>query len=201
MIRRQRAGTPVRALARTPTALAHSLGGERSEAMSGRALIGPVGCLIAAVCLLASASAAGQGHRAAATHRADWPQWRGPNRDGISPETGLLTEWPAGGPETLWRIPVGEGFSSVSVSAGRAYTLWEEDGGQFLVCLDASTGAERWRHRIDVSFASTWGNGPRSTPAVDDGAVYALSARGRLHAVDAENGRPLWSKEPSTIPA
>ena len=136
----------------------------------------------------------------------DWPQWRGPNRDAISVERGLLEEWRDGEPPVLWRIPIGEGFSSVSVSQGRLYTLWDEDESEFLVSLDAANGKELWRQRVDSSFTNRWGNGPRSTPAVDSGVVYAVSARGKLVAVDAADGRALWGHDlvaryRATIPA
>lgn len=150
------------------------------------------GSLIAAVALLAAAPAAESS--SPITDR-DWPQWRGPHRDAVSPQQGLLKEWPAGGPEVLWRTPIGEGFSSISVSQGRLYTLWDEAAAQFLVSLDASTGEVLWRRRVDAAFANVWGNGPRSTPAVDHGIVYAVSARGMLYAVNALDGRSLWSHD------
>jgi outer membrane protein assembly factor BamB len=136
----------------------------------------------------------------------DWPQWRGPKRDAVSDERGLLEEWQAGHPRVLWRIPVGEGFSSISVWQGRLYTLWDEGESEFLVGLDAATGEETWRYRVGASFENQWGNGPRSTPAVDSGVVYAVSAAGRLHAVAAQDGRAIWSHDLAkeyggTIPA
>jgi outer membrane protein assembly factor BamB len=113
----------------------------------------------------------------------------------VSVERGLLNEWQAGGPRVLWRIPVGEGFSSISVRQGRLYTLWDEGESEYLVSLDAATGKELWRHRVDGSFTNSWGNGPRSTPAVDGEVVYAVSARGKLHAVTAREGRAIWSHD------
>jgi outer membrane protein assembly factor BamB len=159
------------------------------------------GSLIAALALLAAAPAAVSAAPAlgqAASAPVDWPQWRGPNRDAVAVEQGLLKEWQAGGPEVLWRIPVGKGFSSISVSQGRLYTLWDEGQSEFLVSLDAATGKELWRHRLDASFVNSWGNGPRSTPAVDSGMVYAVSAQGNLHAVTAEDGRTIWSHDLAT---
>ncbi len=125
----------------------------------------------------------------------DWPQWRGPNRDAVSTETGLLKEWREGAPEVLWRRAIGEGFSSISVSGGRLFTLWDEGDGEFLVGLDAATGKELWRLRVDGSFESSWGNGPRSTPTVDGRIVFAASARGQLYAAGARDGRRLWSHD------
>ena len=71
----------------------------------------------------------------------EWHQWRGPNRDGISPETGILKSWPAEGPKELWRVPLGEGFSGISISNGRVYTMYAKGEDEIVVCLDAATGA------------------------------------------------------------
>ncbi len=152
------------------------------------------GSTIAAFGLVA-ATAVGSAGSGIDRTAADWPQWRGPNRDAVSSQEGLLKEWPEGGPKALWRIAAGEGFSSISVAGGRLYTLWDAPAGQLLVGLDAATGKELWRRRLDARFESSWGNGPRSTPAVAGGTVFAASARGRLHAVDARDGRPIWSHD------
>lgn len=125
------------------------------------------------------------------TGKADWPQWRGANRDAAG-QSNILHLWPADGPEVLWRIPAGDGFSSVSVAGGRLFTMWDEGEDQFLISLDASTGSELWRRRIGSSFANGYGNGPRSTPTVDDKIVFAVSSRGVLHAVNAAGGQPIW---------
>ena len=105
----------------------------------------------------------------ASTGGHDWPQWRGLNRDALSPETGLLEKWPAAGPEVAWRIDVGAGYSSVSVSDSKLYTQWDEGEMQFLVCLDARTGKELWRQALGAAFSNYHGDGPRSTPLIDDG--------------------------------
>lgn len=125
---------------------------------------------------------------------ADWPQWRGAGRDGTSPETGLFVGWSGDGPPVLWRADLGEGFSSVSIAQGRAYTMFAEGVDEFAVCLDAASGTELWRVRIDSKFEEGTGNGPRSTPTVFDGVAYVLSARGRLYAFDAETGDRLWRR-------
>ena len=66
----------------------------------------------------------------------DWPQWRGPDRDGISRETGLLKQWPEGGPKVLWERPLGEGWSTVSEADGRAFTQYQADGAQWVVACE-----------------------------------------------------------------
>lgn len=149
-----------------------------------------MGCFLGATV----AAAAGPGSAASQGTR-DWPQWRGPHRDAVSAETGILKEWPAAGPPVLWRIPVGEGFSSISVADGRLFTLWDEGSAQYLVSLDAENGKELWRYEVGKSFRNNYGNGPRSTPAVDGGVVYAVSTGARLFAVDAREGRKLWSHD------
>ncbi len=156
------------------------------------------GSAMTALALLAAAATAespGSVPHGTAAEAAEWPQWRGPNRDAVSAQAGLLKEWPRAGPKVLWRIAAGEGFSSIAVSEGRLHTLWDEGNDQLLVGLDAVTGSELWRRRADARFESSWGNGPRSTPAVAGGIVFAASARGHLHAVGAREGRPIWSHD------
>jgi len=143
--------------------------------------------LAAAVVVLAAVAAP-----AAAT---DWPQFRGPQGDGISAETGLLEDWPESGPPELWRVPLGEGYSGLSVVDGRVYTLFADKSHELVVALDAASGKELWRHQLDRKYFDGQGNGPRSTPTVDDGMVYVLSALGRLAALDAETGKELWSQD------
>ena len=79
----------------------------------------------------------------------DWPHFRGPNYDGVSDETGLLDAWPASGPEQVWRIKLGEGYSAVSVVAGSLYTMFSTGGDAYAVSIHAATGKERWRVRVD----------------------------------------------------
>ena len=123
----------------------------------------------------------------------DWHQWRGVNRDGVSRETGVLKNWTNVGPKVLWQIPLGDGFSGVSIADGRAYTVYAKGEDEIVVCLDATNGKEIWRYVIDERFRSPdGGDGPRSTPTIDGDTVYALSAHGRLVALDAQNRKALW---------
>ena len=126
---------------------------------------------------------------------AEWPQWQGPTRDNISQETGWLKNWPEGGPDIVWRIPIGEGYSGISIVDGRIYTMHSEGEDEFAVCLDASDGAEIWRSRTDDNYQSGEGSGPRSTPAVDGDRVYVLSAKGKLYCLDASNGEKVWGHD------
>ena len=86
------------------------------------------------------------------TSATEWPQWRGPNRDGVSDEVGLLKEWAPNGPKMLWKISLGEGFSGISVSQGRVYTMLSKGDDEFVVCLDAADGQEIWRFRSDKNY-------------------------------------------------
>ena len=123
---------------------------------------------------------------------ADWPQWRGPNRDGISRETGLLKTWPAEGPKVLWKVPLGNGYSSMAVSQGRVYTMASVGATEFAFCFDAATGKELWRFKTDSTYQSGQGDGPRSTPTVDGNWVYVLGAKGKLYALSAKDGKKIW---------
>jgi outer membrane protein assembly factor BamB len=95
----------------------------------------------------------------------------------------------------LWRIPVGAGYSGVSVSDGKLYTLWDEQGMQYLFSLDASSGKELWRRELGPAFKNHYGDGPRSTPVVKDGVVFAIGTTGRLLAANQKTGEPLWQHD------
>lgn len=124
----------------------------------------------------------------------DWPQWRGHGRDGRSPETGLLTEWPEGGPPLVWRAEgLGVGFSSLSVADGRVFTMGDRDGSQWLVALSDADGAELWRTEIGPPWVDGYG-GPRGTPTVDGDRVYALGTDGDLICADAATGVVRWRR-------
>lgn len=128
---------------------------------------------------------------------ADWPQFRGPQRDGRSAETGLARSWGEAGPPVVWRVPVGTGYSSLAVAGGGAYTLLARDGSEFVVRLDAATGREVWRARLGRDFREDpeTGNGPRSTPTVDGDRLYALGSYGNFAALEAATGKVLWQHD------
>ncbi|MEM7050313.1 MAG: PQQ-binding-like beta-propeller repeat protein [Acidobacteriota bacterium] len=125
----------------------------------------------------------------------DWPRFRGPEGTGVSSETGLLDAWPAEGAEMLWQRDLGRGFSGISVVEDGVFTLFANGDGEFLIRLDAASGGEKWRYRLDGLYRDNQGDGPRSTPTVDDGIVYAYGARSVLVAVDANSGKALWSQD------
>jgi outer membrane protein assembly factor BamB len=126
---------------------------------------------------------------------ADWPNWLGPNRNGSSPQTGLLTTWPAGGPKLLWKIEGGDGYSSVAVAGGRAYTIVQRQDREIVLCLNANTGKVVWTYDIGPGFHNEYGNGPRSTPAVDDNRVYITSVNGPVLCLEANTGKRIWQRD------
>jgi len=124
----------------------------------------------------------------------DWPQFRGPDRDGISDEP-VRADWPEAGPPVIWRAPLGEGYSGISEVDGRLYTLYDKGKDTWAVSIDADTGREIWRYRLDDHYRDGQGNGPRATPTVKDGVVYALSAQAVLAALDAKTGKVIWVQD------
>jgi outer membrane protein assembly factor BamB len=127
----------------------------------------------------------------------EWPGWRGPNRDGLSLEAGLRTEFPAGGPRVLWKQALGRGFSCMAIAGGRLYTMDEEEGPagghqEAVVCLDARTGKAVWRFAYPNHYDERFGSGPRSTPAVDGNLVYAVGPTGIFHCLRADTGEKVW---------
>ena len=126
---------------------------------------------------------------------ANWPQWRGPNRDGISKETGLLKQWPAEGPPLVWKATgAGRGYSSFSIANGKLYTLGLRGDREFVVAFDVATGKEAWATPHGSAFHNDRGDGPRGTPTVDGDRVYALGGNGDLSALDAKTGKLVWTK-------
>lgn len=124
----------------------------------------------------------------------DWPQWRGPNRDGRSAETGLLTQWPAGGPPLVWKAGgAGTGFSSMSVAAGKLYTVGARGGTEYVHAFDVATGRKLWEVANGSEYSNDRGNGPRGTPTIDGGRLYVLGASGDLTSLDAARGTRIWS--------
>ncbi|MCI0420192.1 MAG: PQQ-like beta-propeller repeat protein [Acidobacteria bacterium] len=124
----------------------------------------------------------------------EWPQWRGPNRDGISKETGLLKQWPSDGPPRLWKTEgLGNGYSTVSICKGRIYTLGLRGNREFVIALDAADGRALWVQAHGGRFSNDRGDGPRGTPTVDGDRVYALGGNGDLSCLEAASGKIVWS--------
>ncbi len=124
----------------------------------------------------------------------DWPQWRGARRDGLSTETGLLKEWPEGGPRLLWTAKdAGKAYSSVSIASGRLYTLGDREDGSYLIAYDVAGGKQVWAAKNGPIYPNTRGGGPRGTPTVDGEMVYALSGGGNLIAAESATGKERFS--------
>lgn len=122
----------------------------------------------------------------------DWPQFRGLHRDGRSPETGLLDRFSEDGPPELWRVPIGPGFSAVVTAGQRAYTMGSDDSSEYVVALSVIDGREVWRARLGDLLRTGTGDGPRSTPTVQDGRIWAVGSYGDLVALHAGDGREMW---------
>jgi len=126
-------------------------------------------------------------------YTADWPQWRGPNRDGISAETGLLDSWPSSGPPLVWKAQgLGEGYSSFAVVGDRLFTQGQQGNQEFVLAIDTKTGKELWRAPSGKAFHEQRGHGPRGTPTVDGTRLYAMAADGTLLCLDTATGKRIW---------
>ncbi len=149
--------------------------------------------LAAALVLMAA------GPLAAEPGPADWPQFRGTARDGVSTETGLLTTWTDDGPPEVWRVEIGEGYSGMSVVGDRLYTMYaaehEDKAVEFAAAFESATGKEVWRTLIGDKLDTEFGNGPRATPTVDGETVYVMGSHGALAALKASDGSEIWRLE------
>ncbi|MCH5373442.1 MAG: PQQ-like beta-propeller repeat protein, partial [Planctomycetes bacterium] len=141
----------------------------------------------------------------------DWPQWRGPRRDGVWRETGIVRELPAE-LKYVWRTPIGGGFTGPAVAGGRVFLMdrqlppgetnpesrWDRtdpvNGTERVLCLDADSGEIVWKHEYACRYEISYPAGPRATPTVHGGRVYTLGAMGDLLCLDANTGSVLWSK-------
>ena len=149
---------------------------------------------------------------------ADWPQWMGPHRDDVWSETGIIDKFPEGGPKILWRKPIHGGFAGPAVAHGKVFdTDYAKSAGddkpaptkrnnlkgkERVLCLDAKTGAELWKHEYDCTYEISYPAGPRCTPTVHHGKVYTLGAMGDLFCLEAVTGKVVWFKNlPTTYKA
>jgi outer membrane protein assembly factor BamB len=126
----------------------------------------------------------------------EWPQWQGPNRDGISTETGLLQQWPEAGPELIWKATgLGQGFAGISIQNGRIYTMGEQDGMETVLALDLKhEGKILWCTPVGKLGDNAGKPGARCTPAADGDLVYALGSQGDLVCCEAATGNVVWKK-------
>jgi outer membrane protein assembly factor BamB len=141
--------------------------------------------LVAASCLGAAEFKPGE----------DWPQFRGPKRDGLSTETGLLKEWPTSGPSLTWKATgLGSGFSTVAIADGKIYTTGDRDNGCFLIALEQNSGKEVWATKIGETGQYGGYAGPRGTPTVDGKLLYCLGQHGDLICAETSDGKVVWKK-------
>ena len=142
----------------------------------------------------------------------DWPQWLGPQRDAVWRENGILEKLPASGLKFRWRVPIGGGYTGPAVAKGRVYVMdrqlakgatnpaspWargEIPGSERVLCLNETDGSILWKQEYDCPYSLSYAAGPRATPSVQDGKVFALGAEGNLNCLDAEKGTVRWSHE------
>ncbi len=152
--------------------------------------------LTQATCLRASEKDRGGAPGAAGQH--DWSQWRGPARDGVSLERGLLQEWPEDGPRRVWLFErAGKGYGGPAIVGGRLFIMGTDvdQNRELLFCFNADTGEQLWTTPIGDVLKNSWGDGPRSTPTVDGDRVYVLGGQGVLMCVEASGGKRLWTKD------
>jgi outer membrane protein assembly factor BamB len=144
----------------------------------------------------------------------DWPQWLGPNRDAVWRETGLVDRFPDEGLTIRWRASVALGYAGPAVADGRVFVMDyvlrsgkvsnnpggrdRLEGTERVLCLDSATGESVWKHEYDRPYNLSYGGGPRCTPTVVEGKVYALGAEGNLWCLNAANGQVIWSKDFAT---
>jgi outer membrane protein assembly factor BamB len=133
-------------------------------------------------------------------HSQDWPQWRGPNRDGVVHGVKAPAQWPKA-LQAEWKVAVGEGIASPVVVGGHVYVFTRQQDAELVLCLDLKNGAEKWRSEpYPAPFkphpaAAGFGKYPRSTPTVADGRVFTLGVSGILSCLDAGTGKRLWRKD------
>jgi outer membrane protein assembly factor BamB len=125
----------------------------------------------------------------------DWPQWRGPERNGVSKDTGLLKQWPSSGPQQSWSISnLGEGFGSIAIRGDRIFIQGTSSNASMVFCLNRADGKTVWSAALGPKVNEGRGNGPRSTPTVDNDRVYVLTENGDLACLRASDGSPVWRK-------
>jgi len=143
-----------------------------------------LGAILVAVAVVSGSAAGG-----------DWSQWRGPNRDGVSAETGLLKQWPAGGPPASWTVSgLGKGYGSAAVAGDRLFVQGTEGNASVVFCLRRQDGGKVWSRTLGRSLDQDKGGGPRGTPTVDGDVLFALSEAGDLACLRIADGAVVWAR-------
>jgi outer membrane protein assembly factor BamB len=142
----------------------------------------------------------------------DWPQWLGPQRDGVWRETGILDKFPSEGPKVRWRTPIAAGYSGAAVADGKVFIIdrvlsegaknpanafqrGQIPGQERVHCLNAEDGKILWTHKYDCTYTISYPLGPRTTPAVADHKVYTLGAEGDLYCLETDTGKEVWHRD------
>ncbi|MCP4814814.1 MAG: PQQ-binding-like beta-propeller repeat protein, partial [Planctomycetaceae bacterium] len=125
----------------------------------------------------------------------DWFQFLGPDRNGVSRESGLMKSWPTGGPKRVWQVAGGVGMSGMVISQGKLYTLVQREGKQWAVALEAATGKVQWQTALAAAYKNQMGDGPRATPVVSEGHLYVFTGEGILAALSISDGTVAWSQD------
>ena len=157
--------------------------------------------IVASFVVLVSSIAGAAERRPAARSRSatEWHQWRGERRDGISPDTGLASQWAADGPPLAWKTGgLGRGFSSISIADGRIFTMGDRDDGQYVIALALDSGKELWRTRVSEAWEPQGYAGPRATPTVDGPLLYSISPHGDLVCLEVATGKEVWHRNLKT---
>src|SRR5262245_39757272 len=143
----------------------------------------------------------------------DWPQWMGPKRDNVWREDGILEKFPRGGPKVVWKTEVAGGYAGPAVSGGKVFVMDrvlakgevnpddpfdiknKVNSTERVLCLDAKTGKQIWKHEYNCPYQISYPAGPRCTPLVHDGKVYTLGAMGNISCLDEKTGKVVWEKD------
>ena len=140
----------------------------------------------------------------------DWPQWLGPERDGVWRESGIIEKFPEGGAPVRWRVEVGGGYAGPAVAEGKVFVFDRQltpgtanpkdpfargqiPGVERVLCFDQKDGHSLWKFSYDCPYTMSYSSGPRATPLVHDGKVYVLGGEGNLHCLQASDGSVVWS--------
>jgi outer membrane protein assembly factor BamB len=134
----------------------------------------------------------GFGDSASKAESPEWPQFLGSARNGVSTATGLISKWPDGGPEVLWRAVGGIGMSGISVSGNLAITMWNSDAGQVVAALDIKNGKQVWSTPLAPNYENAMGDGPRATPTISGDHVFAYTGEGTLACLQLADGSIVW---------
>jgi len=129
----------------------------------------------------------------------DWPQWRGPNRDGVWKETGIVEQLPSGQLPYVWSVDLGPGYSGPTVAQGRVYVMdrqpKDRDATERIHCIDSETGKSLWVVEYPAEYRISYTAGPRASVTIDQGKAYCVGAMGHFHCLDATTGAVIWKRD------